>query len=486
MATWASSTWSSTPWGSASPAPEPPIEAGFIEAAPVIPGPVLFSTPNPNGAILAGVVQDFPVVHGPLSPPDPSLFGALFPGAVEGRGRTFGPFPIHLPPPSASHGTDNAFMPVQVDGYTVKQAACSPEMNGVGRGGFTSISPVSVGGDVTISVGGVPCLRGPVVSAESAKVSDAENSEGYMAEVEGHLREWAEVVVFPDFGSGYGDDNSPYTRLGSPPQDTRFFDWTMNGGVRGGLTTTVERDPREAALALDPLPLPDAWPDASAKWMWATKPGKAASGWCAMLKNDGKRLPGGLTSFFCCFYDSGELWVDGVRVMETTNSGVTERKDIYVTPGYHRINIKAHNGGGNAGVLFSAIPRSNGVPDFGNAIRSGGGWLCAPLESPPAPLSLAQVIQRLVDEAKARGCLSEWNVSVVGSYFGEPTDESITLDVGMTYLDWLNRFAETWIDYYALGRSLTIVPKGYSGGGFSTPWELGVDLRSSGTLETLP
>lgn len=484
MATWASSSWASGSWATAEA--DDAIKAGAVAPpSPVVSGPVNFSVADPSGPLIPGGITAFPVVHGPLSPPDPSLYGALFPGTVEGVSRVVGPFPLHYPPPSVPYGTVNRYMPITVSGYDVVSASASPEMNGVGRGSFTSTTPIPSGGDLIFSVGGVVALRGPVVAGEVSKVSEAEHAEVYSAEVEGHLREWANVVVFPDFGSGYGADNSPQKRLGAPPQDVRFFDWTMNGGVRGGLNITVGRDPREAALAADPLPLPDGWPDAGADWMWVTKPGKAAAGWCAMLRNDAPKLPGGPTAIFYCFYDSGEVWVDGVKVAETTRSGVTERIDLDLTEGYHRFNIKAHNGGGNAGVLFSAIPRS-GTPDFTRAVRSGGGWLCAPSDSPPAPLTLSQVIQRLMDEARARGCLGNWNVSVVGSNFGEPSDESITLDVGMTYLDWLNRFAESWIDYYAVGRSLTIVPKGYRGGGFTVPWELGVDLVSSGTQETLP
>ncbi len=460
---------------------------GTVVATPAVYGPTYFSTAtNPDGPMYPGTVESYSVVHGPLMPPDPSLLGAFFPGTVVAPGHVMGPFPLHLPQPNFAYGPVNRYMPVAASGFDVESASVSPVMNGIGEGTFASKTPVPSGGDVVMTVGGLPALRGPVVEGETQKVTSREYGEVYLAKVEGHLREWRDVVVFPDFGSGFGDDNSPQTRLGSPVQDVRFFDWTMNGGILGSLGITVERDPREAALDSDPLPLPDGWPDSGAKWMWATKPGKAAGGWCAMVRNDSKRFPGGMTSFFFCVYDSGELWVDGVKILETTNAGVTERIDLDITPGYHRFNIKAHNGGGNAGVLFSAVPRNGGAPDFSRATRSGGGWLCAPLESPPAPLSLAQVIERLMAEARSRGCLSGWNVSVLGSNFGEPGNESITLDVGMSYLDWLERFAESWIDYYALGRNLMIVPKGYRGGGFGAPWTLGVDLISLGGSESLP
>lgn len=490
MATWASKPWSSTPWASGADG-EDPIFAGAIEAAPVVTGPSAFSLVDPGGDLYAGTVEAFPVVHGPLSPPDTSLYGALFPGTVAATPLVHGPFPLHIPPPVASYGTANTIMPITVrsDGYgeyDVESASFVPAINGLGSGQFTTPVPVPSGGNLTFSIGGLPGFQGTVNEGEVEKVSTAERGELYSASVEGHLREWREVVVFPDFGSGYGEDNSPRTRLGSPVQDVRFFDWTMNGSIRSALNRTVERDVREAALAPDPLPLPDAWPDSGAKWMWVTRPGRAASGWCAMVREDARRFPGGMTSFFLCVHDSAELWVDGVKIMETSNAGVTERIDMEVTPGYHRFNIKAYNDGGNAGVLFSAVPRTGGVPDFSRAARSAAGWLCAPRESPPAPLSLPQVIRRLMDEAQSRGALTNWGVTVVGSNYGEPADESITLDVGMSYLDWLNRFQESWLDYYAFGRNLTIVPKGYKLGGFGTQWQRGVDLLSSGTQETLP
>lgn len=493
MAVWGGSRWAGPAWATVDGpiGPADPLAVDLVECDVIVfDVPGMFD-PRYYGPIQPDLLEIQMEVYGPAVTPDPVFMGSIKPDPVEIQMVVFDPLPLTVAPPVPPGGVPFASpLALTVSGVTVVGGSVAPAMNSKGSGSFTSTTPLAPGTEVTMSVGGIPALIGVVATSEIAKVSMAEYAETYNNSVEGHLREWEKAIIFPDFGSGYGANNSPQARLGSPKQTTRFFDWTMNGGVsrsdyHGG--QTVGRNPIEAALAKPPLPLPDGWMDEYAEWMWITKPGQSGSGWSNM-RNVTSNHGGGRTLFEVCMYDSGQVWIDGVLVLEVAQAGVRVSTIIDLTPGNHLVALRCHNGGGNAGVMFSALPIVNGKvdPRNNNLLRSASGWLASQVQHNPAPQSLVLATQRLMKEVQSRGFLTGWSVGFASSYYGEPTTEALTADVGMSMMEWLERITESYVDYYALGRSVTLVRKGSTfSSGFSTPWTQGVNLSSSGTEASL-
>lgn len=487
MAVWGGSRWAGPAWATVDGpiGPADPLEVDLVEVHVDVLDVVGLADPTVS-PITPDIVDVFVEVYGPAVAPDASLLGALKPDIVDVRAVVIGPLPLTVSPPVPAGGLQmDQPADLTVDGIPIKTGTVSPAINSKGSGSFNSLSPVIAGSEVTMLVGGIPALVGVVTTSEIAKIDGDEYNTTYANSVEGHLREWERAVIFPDFGSGYGADNTPQARLGSPKQTTRFFDWTMNGGVtlasyNGG--TTIGRNPIEAALAKPSLPLPDMM-DELAEWMWITKPGQGGVGWCNM-RTPTKKHQGGRVLFEVCMYDSGEVWIDGVLELNVTQAGVRMSTIIDLTPGNHLVAIRCHNGGGNAGVIFSALPIVNGKIDAHNncLLRSSSGWVCSQVEHNPAPLSLVDATNRLLNEVRARGFLTNWHVSYGSSNFGEPTTEAFTADVGMTMMDWLERITETYVDYYALGRDLLIVRKNSSLAttGYVSKWIAGDNLKSSG------
>lgn len=485
MATWASQTWSSASWTGADSIP---LEPAGYEFDLEIAGPVDLTDPFSPQDVLPAPYEFTLEIRGPVAVPDPALLQDVLPAAVEFELEIRGPLANMDPPP-----VGRRFAALEVTGVAnVKSGSVSPAENDKGTGSFTAPTVPAEGTDVAITVGGELALAGVVVDAESGKVDSSEYGVVHTASVEGHLREWEKVLVLPDFGGGV---TGGVTRLGPPVVKTRFFDWTMNGGVLEetdyGTGRTFGRDVMAAALDPNPanrIDLPDNWPDEFAEWMHASKPGLAPTGWCNFRARTG--TAGGPTSFWMANYDYGECWVDGKLIIACDSAGQAKDVTEDLKPGFHLVTIRSHNGGGRAGTLFTAMPVSGGR--YGEPIlRSSGGWLSSGYQRNPAPLTVGGVLVRLLREAKARGCLTGWTLN-----FNKDRDsngrawpaqaESLTADVGMTMREALDRYAETLIDFYVSGRTLSAVVKDSGFGGNTTaPWTLGVNLESAGTQGSL-
>jgi hypothetical protein len=483
--TWGSRPWGASAWGLAD---AEPLEPAGYEFDLEIPGPVDLTDPFSPQDVFPAPYEFELEIRGPMAVPDPALLQDVLPAAVEFTLEIRGPMANMDPPQPGLR-----FAPLTVDGVAnVKTGSVSPAENDKGTGSFTAPVVPAEGTDVVISVGGEVALAGVVVTGESAKVTSEEYGVVHQASVEGHLREWENVLVLPDFGGGV---TGGVARLGAPVVKTRFFDWTMNGGVLEetdyGTARTFGRDVISAALDPNPanrIDLPDNWPDEFAEWMHASKPGLAPAGWTNFRARTGSA--GGPTSFWMANYDYGECWVDGKLIITCDSAGQAKDVTEDLKPGFHHDTIRSHNGGGRAGTLFTAMPVSGGR--YGEAIlHSSGGWLSAGYQRNPAPLTVGGVIVRLLREAKARGCLTGWSLTFDKDRDsnGRPWQtqtESLTADVGMTMREMLDRYAETLLDFYPSGRTLSAVVKD-SGrpGSIADPWTLGVNLESAGTQGSL-
>lgn len=490
MTGWGTDAWGGSAWGggSSGAAGEPPLEPAPYEFELEVLGPVDLTDPAGLQNVLPAPYEFELEILGPVAVPDPALLQDVYPAPVEFLLEILGPLADMDPPPVGTR-----FQALTVPGVAnIESGSVSPAENDKGTGSFTAPSVPGEGTEVVISVGGETALAGVVVNAEAGKVTTAEYGVVHTASVEGHLREWEKVVVLPDFGGGV---TGGVSRLGAPVVKTRFFDWTMNGGVTEeidyGTARTFGRDVMAAALDPNPrnrIDLPDNWPDEFSEWMHATKPGLAPTGWCNFRARTGSAS--GPVSFWMANYDYGECWVDGRLIITCDSAGQAKDVTENLKAGYHLITIRSHNGGGRAGTLFTAMPVLDGR--YGEPIlRSSGGWLSSGYERNPAPLTVGGVLVRLLREAKARDCLTEWtlNFDKDRDSNGHPwptQTESLTADVGMTYREVLDRYAETLLDFYPSGRVLSAVVKDTGRpGSFPAPWTQGVNLESAGTQRSL-
>ncbi len=485
MATWASNPWASEPWGGA--APEPLTPAG-VESTFEVLGPVRLVDPYAPGDVAPAGIEADGEVLGPLPIPLPELLQVVRPALIEMEGEVLGPLPDLGPPEPGRR-----MAAITVPGVTgITQAQVSPAENDKGNATVAALVVPSAGADVAVYVGGQFALGGVVVTSTENEVSEAEHRQTHTATIEGHLREWEKVVVLPDFGGGVTGN---VERLGAPVVKTRFLDWTMNGGVNEeddySGPKTFGKDVMAAALDPNPanrIDLPDVWPDEFAEWMHATRPGLAPSGWNNFRARTGSA--GGPVSFWMANYDYGECWVDGKLLLTCDQAGQSQNVIEELKPGFHLVTIRSHNGGGRAGTLFTAMPLSGGR--YGEPIlRSSGGWLSSGYVRNPAPLNVGAALIRLVREAKNRGCLTGWTLNFTkdADSNGRPWPaqaESLTVDVGMTMREVLDRFAETLIDFYPSGKNLYVVAKDTGRpGSFPVPWTLGADLTSAGSERSL-
>ena len=184
-------------------------------------------------------------------------------------------------------------------------------------------------------------------------------------------------------------------------------------------------------------------------------------------------------------YDYARLWVDGALVGEVTTPGQTARFDVDIDWDFHLVAISAWNDGGPAGVMFSAMRKSDrrlGIPEM----NSRSGWYTLAYPEGRVRATTGRVLRRLIAEAQRRGApAGQWRTS-----FTDTTDSAgrpwptngalVTTRTGQTMWDVLASFAEDRIDFFPspAGRILHAFVKGTGGDSLAMPWTAGVDAES--------
>jgi len=301
--------------------------------------------------------------------------------------------------------------------------------------------------------------------------------------------DWTETVVWPDFGA------FDPIRLGAPPQDDREWGWPMNGLVDdenvASLVSSVGNNPDLYGTADEVLPIPDNWPDSTARWMWAGASPDAPSqpqGWCYFRVPFGA-WPGKYAVFLNA-WDYAKCWIDGALVAEVDTPGQTVRFDVQFDWDYHLIAIAAYNETGPAGVMFSAMQHhADGSGLAQPAMNSRGGWKALAYPERTLYGSTGKVLRTLVREAAARGApAGGWTCSFTdqadsaGRAWPEGQGQ-VSTKTGQTYWDVLNMLAEDRIDFHASpsGRVLYAYNKGEGAGSVGIPWTVAVDAESMTT-----
>lgn len=479
-------------WGYSDPpyseAPEAPDETdlrpGSISSAVAVPGPFTFGTTEPplNPASIAGTSA----VPGPQSLSGPAEVGPIIPASITSASRVPGPFlPTEDDDPPALGLPEQPFL-LAVEGQPyAKNIAPLPVLNGVGSGSYTvprSDRP-DPGDGQAFTIRGKRVLVGVATEVEDVQL-DQSHEVGQVAnvKVEGYLSDWSRCVVLPDFGA------QDVTRLGRPIQDTRFFDWTMNGGqgdISDLLSPSYSAD-GAYGKTFELFDLPDAWPDPNARWMWtAPVVDNAPVGWCHF------RVPfhvtTGAAQIWGCASDYAEVWMDGVELLTCNQPGVSQRLDIELTEGFHLLTIRAYSTGRRAGVLCSLLPiESDGL--YGEPyMNSRSGWKCLAYPSRSLRLNPGAIVKRLHEEAWRRGIetVSDWVLEFdqhrdsAGRPW--PANAPVSIQVGTTYLQVLDQLAEDLVDYAADpgSRRLWMWVKGSgTGRDLTPPWTQGTDRLS--------
>lgn len=466
----------------------------------------------PFDGVLLGFSQQNPQQGGLQPPPDPIRDSRpVFLGAsptVPQRGGirtvwTNGPLP---PPPVGEPpiwvGVGAPTDELQVAGYEYKDtnASCNPTLNGPGSGQMTVLPPGPALGDVlTFSSGGSVVFTGYVDAVKTVIANQAEESGQLVSvnAVDMLSIDWTETVIWPDFGA------FEPIRLGAPPQDDREWGWPMNGLVdednEAALVSSVGNNPDLYGTVNEVLPIPDNWPDSTARWMWDKSPDEESQpqGWVFF------RVPFGTwPGRYACFlnaWDYAKMWIDGAMIAEVTTPGQTVRFDVDFDWDYHLIAIAAYNEGGSAGVMCSimkhstdgsgllAAPNQSGLD--APAMNSRGGWKTLAYPERTLRGSTGKVLRTLVREAAARGApAGGWSCSFTDQADSAgrawPEDESlVTTKTGQTYWDALNMFAEDRIDFHPspAGKTLYVYRKGEGAGSVAQPWAHTVHAES---LET--
>jgi hypothetical protein len=482
------------------------VEPGAITRVHEVAGPEAPDVVDPS-IIHPLAITRVHEVAGPVAPLPPELRTVITPEGIERVHLVRGPFiPAAVPdliPTDEDINGDPAWIPV---GDTFVPAALTTSATGDGEllGGNFKV-PLNDAGEGELTTNGAPPAEGStvafyshgrqqfvgqVLSTTASEVARSEEiGEVATVTVTGHVTEWQQIVVLPDFGS------QATHRLGRPVQDTRYFDWTMNGlGNESFGETAANIIPSKSLDMIEAVegnyfPLPDVWPDCFARWMWVTDPrGSQPRGWCHF------RVPTPISpldeaivnvQFWMAAFDYAECWVDGVKILTCDQPGVAQHLELPITRHYHLVAIKAYNAGGKGGVLFSMLPVIDANRYDEPVMNSRDGWKSLAYPTRTFISTPGQVLNRLRFEAARRGAA---NINGWSFTFGNlvdsagrpwPRDETITLDVGSSYLDVLRRLAEDRIDFAVEGRTLHAWVKGAgSGRSLSSPWTPEVDLLS--------
>lgn len=451
-----------------------------------------------------GMVAPIPAeMVGPMTPM--SLVGPRrVPGPRALRHRA-GPLPNYPVIQLASTGDGTYYVDARFKVTETSNAtdiSCDPVINEVGTGRFTMQPPApALDTAVGFEVAGERIFTGIVddtdeVLAGSGTGEDAEKL--VTVSCLGQVSELDRMRVLPDFGA------QDIARLGPPTQDTRVFDWTMNGlgnELFGEQAATIIPSSSLGVVEADALELfdpPDVWCDGDARWMWLGQPGnQAPAGWYHF------RVPtpirGGIRrcQFWLCSTYYAELWVDGVPLLTCKRKSESQHIELEdIRDDYHLVTIKAYTPGGPSGVLFSMVEvdETSGMFISPPLMNSRSNWKSIRGSNNTTGIRTfistpGQVMNRLFYEARRRNVdhASEWQMS-----FGNLIDSAgrawdrefaIEVAVGLSYLDVCRQLAESAWDWAedAGSKTLHAWRKGEGSGRSSPmPFDVAVDAKSAG------
>lgn len=485
MATWGQSTWSDPAWaGNTAPAfvPGESVSPGSIRMALALGAPLGEGITQPHLAVHPGSIR-MQLRQGPVAKwVAPNTQPPIRPGSIRMRlDLPYGPRILPSVPPEPEpidpmdlwvvRGGNSPRMTADVPGE-VLEASCTPEINGPGSGEVTwRGAALDEGAEVRFSINGQAAFFGLVERGTRILRAAGEESEQLCsASVVGAIVELEGSIVLTDHAEQDFRNGDLDSILRSPVNDSRQFDWRQPGIFTGSGGAVILEDMVAKAsgkLTGKKIPLPEPWPDQDAMWMRSG----GSAGWRVFSGRTLKVTPrwdGSMTpvQVWCVVAEGiAEVYVDGARVLEVGSGMQPEVKVVDMTAGFHDVDIRAIGGQ----VAFTM--REPGVAGlFGDVLlRSGGVGGFKTIPNPDRLLmDLPAVWDAVTSAPAAGGPVLGWNISMPAITPEAP----VVLEVGMTILDLLNRFAEDYIDFAPSpsGRSAITWPKGSPPGGGSNPW----------------
>jgi hypothetical protein len=208
--------------------------------------------------------------------------------------------------------------------------------------------------------------------------------------------------------------------------------------------------------------LPKGFPDRKAKWIWWRNPdSKSLADETCYLSSSFTLAHASRVRFLVCGDDTLEFQVDG-EIRATVGPGGWKKPTkvvLNLSAGTHYIaakvtNASSSNGNANRSGFLCTIARINGDGDVIAVIRRSDTthWKIRRQRSGPPGWFPAQIVKRLVDEAKGRACAGHAPITYgfsttkdsSGSAWVKRWDGSIRVET--LGLDWLQQMVETGMD----------------------------------------
>lgn len=252
--------------------------------------------------------------------------------------------------------------------------------------------------------------------------------------------------------------------------EERSFDYGSNPAIGGWLVASEWKTPvgklvrKSWRWTYKKRHLPKGWPDRRAQWLWWKNPdGRGVPDETCYFRSSFVLASASRVKFWVCGDDTLEFQVDG-EIRATTGPGDWKKATKFVlnlSAGEHYVAAKVQNtpatdGKGNRSGFLCTIARVQRDGDVIAYVRRTNPtrWTVRRQRSGPPGWFPAQIVKRLVDEAKGRGCAGH---AAITYGFTTTTDSAgaawtarrdIGLTVGTLGLDWLQRLVETGIDVY--------------------------------------
>jgi hypothetical protein len=274
-----------------------------------------------------------------------------------------------------------------------------------------------------------------------------------------------------------------------PFADVRYFNFASPYLDDSAWTTPVAvAEPPFPPPGLARIPLTGGWPDSTAVGIWTRAQASAALGYQHPIGTGYFRNRAGTltvtetteVAIFALFDDYGELWVDGLLVLDYKQPGrvratwpawETQQVNITLSPGDHLIAIKdttppfdLYSGGDlttnnyNIGEVVVAVYRVTIVPgaveptlDTLLLHSNTTDWVCLDYPANPPGFTPGEVMNILLDEAQARGALIDvtrtWTDALDSAGVAWPLTADITVRVGLSYYAVCRQLTEGYLDF---------------------------------------
>jgi hypothetical protein len=260
----------------------------------------------------------------------------------------------------------------------------------------------------------------------------------------GLLALWEDAIVYPELGEG--------SNLSGPDRLFNFASSDFDDSAWAAVTTSAG-------------PTVTAWPDTTTQVIWGpgypAYVGSTPVGECYFRKTFTVAAEG-TYRVFCTADDGLDVYVDGVLVFSEVRAFLwqeTKYVDVFLEAGTHTIAIRGENitrpdATSNAAWVKAAVYEllsGGGAIGTAPVVQTDGTWKGLAYPANPPGFTPGEVIEILLSEAEARGCLAGLTLGFTASVDSEGTPWASTPDIkfpiGTDYLSVLRQLAEVFCSF---------------------------------------